>query len=271
MKRAVSSSDVDRPFSGAVDKTYGARDEPPLTDFAITTIDIPDRLDAQSIRALQSDDYRRASRFSISRSVVEVWLRRMLLLALLGAVGALVWLALQVVSAQLGKQAIAQRISVATGLPVTMAERELIWLPTPGIRLLDLRIGSGFRATEVTVSYSWDALVQAINRRGLLPEATVAPMQLSAEQAMDLVALGRMIGARSGLGLGAVRFSAVEFRDMPLLPGQYEILLQRQVDSGVAPFEVRQLGGRGDMRLLAYPDGAGALRFELNAQRWARP
>ena len=269
MKRAVSRSDIDRFLSGAVDKIRSARDRPPLADLAITTVDIPDRLDAQSIRALQSDDYRRASRFSISRSVVEVWLRRMLLLALLVAVGALVWLALQAVSAQLGKQAIAQRISVATGLPVTMAERELIWLPTPGIRLLDLRIGSGFRATEVTVSYSWDALVQAINRRGLLLDATVAPMQVSAEQAMDLVALGRMIGARSGLGLGAVRFSAVEFRDMPLLPGQYEILLQRQVDSGVAPFEVRQLGGRGDMRLLAYPDGAGALRFELNAQRWA--
>jgi hypothetical protein len=271
MKRAVSGSDVDRFFSGAVDKTRGARDEPPQTDFAITTIDIPDRLDAQAIHALQSDNYRRASRFSISRSVVEVWLRRMLLLALLAAVGALVWLALQVVSAQLGSQAIAQRISVATGLPVTMADRELIWLPTPGIRLLDLRIGSGFRATEVTVSYSWDALAQAIKRRGLLPDATVAPMQLSAGQAIGLVALGQMVGARSGLGLGAVRFSAIVFRDMPLLPGQYEILLQRQVDSRVAPLEVRQLDGQGDMRLLAYPDGAGAVRFELNAQRWAAP
>lgn len=268
MKRAVNSSDVDRSFTGAVDKTRGARNEPPQRDFAINTIDIPDRLDAQPIRALQSDDYQRASRFSISRSVVEVWLRRILLLA---AAGALAWLAFQVVSAQLGKQAIAQRISVATGLPVTMAERELIWLPMPGIRLLDLRIGSGFRVTEVTVSYSWDALAQAINRRDLLPEATVAPMRLSAEQAIDLVALSRMLGAGSGLGLGTVRFSAVEFRDLPLLPGQYEILLRRQVDSSVAPLEVRQLDGRGDMRLLAYPDGAGALRFELNARRWAAP
>jgi hypothetical protein len=268
MKRAVNSSDVDRSITGAVDKARGARSEPPQPDSAITTIDIPSRLDAQSIRALKSDDYQRASRFSISRSVVEIWLRRILLAAVAGAV---VWLAFQVVGAHLGKQAIAQRISVATGLPVTMAERELIWLPTPAIRLLDLRIGSGFRVSEVTVGYSWDALAQAINRRDLLPEATVAPMQLSAEQAIDLVALGRMIGAHSGLGLGTVRFSAVEFRDVPLLPGQYEVLLRRQVDSSVAPLEVRQLDGPGDMRLLVYPDGVGALRFELNARRWAAP
>ena len=195
MKRAVNSSDVDRSITGAVDKARGARSEPPQPDSAITTIDIPSRLDAQSIRALKSDDYQRASRFSISRSVVEIWLRRILLAAVAGAV---VWLAFQVVGAHLGKQAIAQRISVATGLPVTMAERELIWLPTPAIRLLDLRIGSGFRVSEVTVGYSWDALAQAINRRDLLPEATVAPMQLSAEQAIDLVALGRMIAELSG-------------------------------------------------------------------------
>lgn len=271
MTRVASSAGVDRFFSEALDNTRGARDEPLLTDFAITSIDVPDRLDAQSIRTLQSDDYRRASRFSVSRSVLEIWLRRILILALLAAVGALVWLAFQAISTHFGKQAIAQRISVATGLPVTMAERELIWWPTPEIRLRDLRIGSGFRATEVAVRYSWDGLTQAINRRGLLPEATIAPMQLSAEQAIDLVALSPMIGARSGLGLGAVRFSAVVFRDMPLLPGQYEVLLQRQADAGIAPLEVRQLDVPGDMRLLAYPDGAGALRFELNAQRWAAP
>jgi hypothetical protein len=271
MSRAASSAEVDRFFAEAVRSRPGARDEPLFTDFAITTIDIPDRLDAQSIRTLQSENYRRASRFSVSRSAVEIWLRRLLWIALVGALGALAWLGVETVRAQIGKEAIASRIAAATGLPVTIAERELVWLPTPGINLRDLRIGSGIRADQVEIRYSWDGLAQAVSRRRLLPEATVAPMQLTAEQAIAVVRVGSMMRSDSGLGLGAVRFSAVTFRDMPLLPEQYEIVLQHQSVGIAAPLELRQLGGRGEMRLFAFPDGEGALRFDLNAQRWAAP
>ena len=271
MSQAASSTEVDRFFSETVTSSRRGADEPLLTDFAITSIEIPDRLDTQSIRTLQSDNYRRASRFSVSRSAAEIWLRRILLLALLAAVGALLWLGLQAVSAQLGKEAIEARITAATGMPATLVERELTWLPSPGIRLRDLRIGSSFRADEITIGYSWEGLAQAVSRRGVLPEATVAPMQLSAEQAIDLLALGPMMDVRSGLGLGSVRFSTVTFRDMPLLPGQYEVVLQRPASGVVAPLEVRQLGGQGEMQLLAWPEGPAALRFELTAQRWAAP
>ena len=271
MSRAASSAEVDRFFAEAVDSRPGGRTEPLFTDFAITTIDIPDRLDAQSIQTLQSENYRRASRFSLTRSAAEIWLRRLLWLALVVALGALAWLGVEAVRAQISKEAIASRIAAATGLPVTIAVRELVWLPTPGIDLRDLRIGSGFRADQVEIRYSWDGLAQAVSRRRLLPEATVAPMQLSAEQAIAVVRLGSMMRSDSGLGLGAVRFSTVTFRDMPLLPEQYEIVLQHQSGGIAAPLELRQLGGRGEMQLLAFPDGEGALRFDLNAQRWAAP
>ena len=228
MSRAASSAEVDRFFAEAVDSRPGGRNEPLFTDFAITTIDIPDRLDAQSVQTLQSENYRRASRFSLTRSAAEIWLRRLLWLALVVALGALAWLGVEAVRAQISKEAIASRIAAATGLPVTIAVRELVWLPTPGIDLRDLRIGSGFRADQVEIRYSWDGLAQAVSRRRLLPEATVAPMQLSAEQAIAVVRLGSMMRSDSGLGLGAVRFSTVTFRDMPLLPEQYEIVLQHQ-------------------------------------------
>jgi hypothetical protein len=96
-------------------------------------------------------------------------------------------------------------------------------------------------------------------------------MALSAEQAIELAGLARALQARSGLGVGAVRFESVSLRGMPLLPGEYEIVLQRQSDSGVAPMEMSQLGGPGEMQLRAWPEGHGTLRFELSAQRWTAP
>lgn len=271
MSRNASRGEIDRFFAEAVDARPGRRVEPASTDFAITTLDIPDRLDVQSARSLQSDDYGRPSRFSLTRSAAEIWFRRLLWLALLVLLGALAWLGLGAARAQLSKEAISARIAAATGLPVAIAARELVWMPTPGIDLRDVRIGSDLRVDLVKVRYSWDGLAQAISRRRILPEATVGPMQLSAEQGIALVRLGSMMRSDSGLGLGAVRFSAVTFRDMPLLSEQYEILLQPQSGRIAAPFALRQLGGRGEMRLLVSAEGNGELRFDLNAQRWAAP
>lgn len=271
MSRALSGAKVDPMSAEAADNRHEQWHEPLTTDFAIAGIDIPDRLDAQSVRNLQMDDYKRASRLSITRSAVAVWLRRILLVSLLTAMGALAWFGFQFANAQFSKEAIAARISAASGSPATLAQRQFTLFPVPGIELRDLRIGSSLRVDLVSIRLPWDGLVEAISRRRLLPEATVGPIRLSADQALDLAALGPMLSAGSSLGVGAVRFSAVTFQDMPLLPDQYEILARRQTDRDLVPLEVRQLGGRGEMRLLAVVDSAGTLRFELNAQRWAAP
>jgi hypothetical protein len=271
MTRAASGVEIDRFFSEAVDRGSDRRDAELQTDFAITSINVPDRLDMQSLRGLQDDGYRRPRWFSVSRSAATIWLRRALGLGLLAALAGLVWLAFEAVRAETGKEALSARISAATGLPVAMAERELTWLPAPGIMIRDLRIGPNFRADRVQIQYSWDGLTQAISRRGLLPEATISPMVLSAEQAIELASLARALHTRSELGVGAVRFESVSLRGMPLLPGQYEILMQRQPDGGVAPTEMSQLGGPGEMQLRVWLVDPGTLRFELSAQRWTAP
>lgn len=271
MRRAASSAEVERFFSEAIEGSRKPSSEPLHTDFAITTLNLPDRLDAQSLSALQDDGYRRASRFSISRSGALRWLRRFLAYGLVVALVGVAWLAYEAVSADVGTEAIVARISSATGMSTTLAKREFTWRSGPGIVLRDLRIGSRFRADRVHIHFSWDSLSRASRWRGVLPEASVSPMTLSAEQGIELAGLARAMDARSGLGVGAVRFESVRLLDMPVLLGEYEIVLRRQPEGNVAPLEMRRLGVDGEMLLRAQSDEPGVLRFELNAQRWAAP
>src|SRR5512147_292681 len=102
------------------DEPPGTIDGAPATDFAITTINVPDRLDIQEVRAREEEsEYQRRSRLSIDRYVVTLWTKR---LVTLGVIAGLGWLAVAAVTPfidEFRKEAIAARLSTAVGLPVT--------------------------------------------------------------------------------------------------------------------------------------------------------
>jgi hypothetical protein len=246
----------------------------PATDFAITTINVPDRLDVQEVRAREEEDsYQPRSRFSLDRYTVTVWTKRLLSLGVVGGLGWLAWALVTPLVAQLDKDAIAARLSAGAGVPVTIADRSFALWPMPRMMLRDVNVGGGrFKAELVTLQVNWDELTRAAKLGKLaLGEAVVSPVQLTAQQAVDLVTLGPKLAGATGVSVSTLRLSSVEFPEFSLLPHRYEIVLRRPAAGAAAPVVVNQLASDGTMQLRATPAAEGAVAFEIEAQNWRAP
>jgi hypothetical protein len=248
-------------------------DGSPATDFAITTINVPDRLDVQEVRARQEDDgYPRRSWFSVDRHTVSVWFRRLFSLAVVGGLGWLAWNAMAPLINEVSKESIAARLSAAVGVPVAIADRSFSVWPQPRMVLRGVDVGGKLRADEVALQLSWDELVRAAKLgRVSIGEAVIGPIRLDATQSADLVNLGPRLANAAGFSVSTLRFSSVEFPDFALLPHQYQIVIRRGPLNSVAPIEVSQLGGDGQMLLRISASTDAGVPFELEAERWRAP
>ena len=249
-------------------------DGSPATDFAITTINVPDRLDVQEVRARAEDDvYQRRGWLSVDRHTVSLWMRRLFTLAVIGGLGWLGWSAAVPLAQEVSKESIAARLSAAAGVPVAIAERSFSIWPNPRMVLQGVDFGGRIKADEVAVQLSWDELVRAAKLgRIAIGEAVVGPVRLDAAQAEALVSLGPRLANAAGFSIAAVRFSSVEFADFPLLPHQYQVLLRRTPPGSTpAPLEVSQLGGEGRMQLRVLAPSDAGVAFELDAEQWRAP
>lgn len=251
----------------------GTIDGAPATDFAITTINVPDRLDIQEVRAREEEsEYQRRSRLSIDRYFVTLWTKRLLTVAVIGGLG---WLGVAAVTPFLDefrKEAIAARLSTAVGLPVTVAERDFSVWPNPRLILRGVDVGRQVKADEVSLQLSWDELVRAAKAgRFAVGEAVVGPMRLDAAQARALVTIAPRLANAAGFSVSTLRFSSVEFPDFSLLPHQYQITAKRSASNGPNPIEIRQISGDGRMQLQVVAAADDAVQFELEAERWRAP
>lgn len=245
----------------------------PATDFAITTVNVPDRLDMQEVRAREEEDsYQRRSWFSLDRYTINVWTRRLVALGVVGGLGWLAWAAIEPVTRGLSPEAISARLSASTGLPVKVGSREVEMWPRPRVVLRDVSLGPDLKAAEVALQPNWEELVQSAKLGRLaLSEAVVSPMRLTAAQATSLVAVGPRLSGVTGLAVSTVRITGVEFPEFPLLPHQYDIVIRRDSSGQPAPVRVIQTSGEGRLQLAATPLADGTTRLELEAQNWRAP
>jgi len=248
-------------------------DGSPPTDFAITTINVPDRLDIQEVRAREEEDnYRRRSWFSVDRYAITLWSRRLFTIAVVAGLGWLGYSAIAPLSDELSKDAIAARLSSSIGVPVKIADREFSVWPQPKMVLRGLDLDGRIKADEVTLQLSWNEVVRAAKAgRVAFGEAVVAPIRLNAQQSGDLIRLGPQLAGAAGPTVATVRFSMVEFPDFSLLPHRYQIVVRRGPAGSTSPVEITQIGGEGRMQLLATAQADDAIAFELEAERWLAP
>lgn len=240
-------------------------------DFAITTVNVPDRLDAQEVRARASADsappsVRRFRLVDFGRA-----LRWLLALAVLGAV---VWGAIRVAGplrAAISPRGVEGQIGEALNVPVSVRATELRFLPSPRLVVTDVLAHGGLRLPEITVNFNWrDAFRGLQTSAWVLGEARVAPADLTGDQALMLLNSVRR-ASRLSAAVSTIRFESVAFVDLALLPGRYEAVVRRDV--GRHEFEtvlVKRLDGAGQMELEIRPASAadGSATFKLFASQW---
>lgn len=253
--------------------TRGNWDRDASPDFAVTSINVPDRLDTQEVRARAAveDSQPSVSRFH-REDVFRVgrWVVGLLVLVAAG------WWAMRVVlplREAISPIGIESRVSRALGVPVSVADTEFRLMPTPRLVIRELTAQSGFRLPAVTFDFNWrDAWRGLQTSTWVLGEARVASLTVSPQEAQALL---QSLRGASGLpaGVSTVRFETVAFGDLPLLPGRYEAVLRRGAGQReFGPLSLRRLEGKGQVDIeIAPPAPGGNAKFVLHASDWVAP
>ncbi len=251
--------------------THSRWDREAGADFAITTVNVPDRLDAQEVRARASAD---AGPPSVRRFHRDDAMRAAGWLFALAVLGAVAWGIVRVavpLREAMSPRGVEARISQALGVPVSVRSTELRFLPSPRLVLVDLIGPRGLRLSEIAVNFNWRDAVRGLQTSTwVLGEATIAPAELSGEQALMLLNSVRR-ASRLSAAVSTIRFESVGFPDLVLLPGRYEVVIRR--GSGQREFDavgLTRLGAAGQMEVEVKPPESegGNAAFRLFASQW---
>jgi hypothetical protein len=242
------------------------------SSFAITTVNVPDRLDLQEER-----DRAEMAEYSNQRqrTVQRAWMKRLLVVAALIVFGALVYGVLKPVRDQASASRVGERLAGAFKVPVKVAETEFRVLPSPRLILRGVDVGGEFGAEQVSLLINWKDLWAALNGgQWVWGEATVAPMAMSAAQAM--AAVKRVPGATEGLPrtVSTIRFESIRIPGSQLFKGPYAATMRRGDDGRFGPLVLQEVASDdSSMQVQFRPSSGepGAVDFTLEAQRWAVP
>jgi hypothetical protein len=251
----------------------GTHSEFPSTDFAITSVNVGDRLDQREI-----DDRKQQDEWSFYARrrwgpALRVWVRRLIpyvvLLALLGFAG--VWLADE--REALGADRIAQHLSAALRVPVKVQDSRFRTAPAPAMVLTGVDLGGQVRLGEVTLEFTapslWQAVISGHRRWG---DIVISPLTLTFDQANQLLTWLKGLDGVVPDSVTKVRLQEVRFAGSGLLPERYEALTRREANGHFASVTLRRLGTPGTMQLRVTPDTAGgAASFECDAADWQPP
>ncbi len=249
----------------------------PLTDFVITTVNVPDRLDMQEVRARAEEDDEptrpRRSGVSVDSYSIGVWVRRVLIVAVLGTLLFFVYGRLKPIYDDLAADRIGERLTRALGQRVTVAESRLEFTRTPRLALKGIDIAGQLKIDDVGLGFNYEEAVRAIRgRQWAWGEAQVGPLRLTHDQTMAL--LEALPKAMTGLppSVSILRLSSVSFPEYPLLPGRYEVVVRRGDNGALASIQMEALDIDGQMRMKITPRGSGEpVDFSIEALRWRAP
>ena len=243
------------------------------THWAITTVNVPDRLDLQEERdRAEAADYSDGRR----RELLRVWMKRFLMIAVLAVIAAGVYATLAPLREETSASRVGERLTAVFKRPVRVAETDFSFSPTPRLTLRGIDAGGQFKADEVSLLINWKDLWSAV-RGGywVWGEAVIAPMSVTPAQAAYIV---RTLpgGARElPSKISTIRLASVRIADSRLFPDAFEGVLRRSADGSFGPLVLRPLDTDGTMQLSFSPgrlrDGRETIEFRLNADRWIPP
>lgn len=245
----------------------------PSSDFAITSVNVGDRLDQREI-----DDRKQQDEWSFyaSRrwgSVLRTWARRLLpyivLIVLVGLAGE--WLSSE--RDKLAADRIAQRVTASLHVPVRVQDSRFRTSPAPALVMTGVDLGGRVRLNEVTLEFTapslWQAVITGRRRWG---DILISPTTLTFGQANQLLDWLSALDSVVPDSVTKVRIPEVRFAGSGLLPDRYEAVTRRETNGKFATVTLRRLGTNGTMQLQLTPDvSAGSVSFECDATGWQPP
>ena len=164
----------------APSSTTKAPDWEAATHFAITTVNVPDRLDLQEERdRADTEELVDEQR----RQAVRRWMKRLVIIAVLAVLAAALYSTVEPLQREVSAPKVAAKLTEVFRQPVTVADTEFRFTPSP--RMVVRGIGAGdIKADEVSLLINWKDLWSALRGgQWVWGEATVAPMSLTLSQA----------------------------------------------------------------------------------------
>jgi hypothetical protein len=249
----------------------GTHTEFQSTDFAITSVNVPDRLDLREVDDRKQEE--EASFYAKRRSRLRIWLRRLLPYVVVAAGLALAgsWLAGQ--RETLGAGRIAQRLSTALHIPVGIQDSRFRTTPSPAMILTGVDLGGQVHLDEVVLEFTapslWRALMSGQHRWG---DVVISPTSLTFEQGNQLLTWLTSVNRIVPDSVTRVRFSQIRFPGSGLLPDRYDALIRREANGQFGSVTLHRLDGPGSMQLSLTRDAAGGpIAFQCDAADWQPP
>ena len=226
----------------------GRHTEFPSSDFAITSVNVGDRLDQREI-----EDRKQQEEWSFYArrhwgSTLRVWARRLVPYAVLLAVLAFAggWLAEE--RDALAANRIAQRLSSALRIPVKVQDSRFRTTPAPAMILSGVDLGGQLRLDEVVLEFTapslWQSVISGHRRWG---DIVISPLTLNFDQASHLLTWLSSIDGVVPDSVTKVRISQLRFRGSGLLPDPYEATARRESNGKFVSVTLRRLGSPGTM------------------------
>jgi hypothetical protein len=243
------------------------------TDFAITTVNVPDRLDLRDMddRKQVEDDARQRG---FDMHAFRVWAPRLFFVGILAVAAFVLFEGIETWRTSLSAAQLSQRLSVAFGVPVQIETSRFAISPTPRLALTKVSIDGKLVLNEVSINIGTRHIAQVFQGHGWnWGEAVVGPTSLTLEQCLVLLNLLPKLDAALPKSLSALRFDRLELAEQPWFTGPWEVGLTRDGSTGFSAISAEQRGGaHGSVQFQLVPTSApDTVSFQVQATNWLMP
>jgi hypothetical protein len=243
------------------------------TDFAITTVNVPDRLDLRDMddrKQLEEGSRRR----SLDMSAFSAWAPRLIVVGILTALAFFLFEGVDTLRTALSAPQLSQRLSVSMGVPIEIDASNIALSPSPRLVLTKVTFDHELTVEQVSFNLGTRHIGQILSGHGWnWGEAVVGPTSLSLEQCQYLLNLIPRLDTALPHSLSGVRFTGLSISDQPWLAGNWEVSVARDgAHDAFSGASARLLTDKGAVEISLHPtSNPDVASFQLNATNWALP
>jgi hypothetical protein len=224
--------------------------DPQATQFAITNLNIPDRLDLRDFDdRKQGDETKRLHLEGIVRWTVRIVVGLLLVGIVFGAIEAYsIW------RNTISAASVSERLSVALGSKVTIEGTEVSLSPDPRLVVRKIRIADRVAIDEVSIGLGIQGLSEIMRGKGVhWGEAVVHSAHITPDQGNALLQLLPRLGKALPRGVTVLRFERLELDGQTWLKGAASLSTSRDSDGNFSLAILQQQLNKGTMRLQLAP------------------